>query len=116
MGQLAIQQKEKTGTWTQNRAMAIWGLFIFVHVCSCVFMPCQMPMRFENEKGFEFLPLIEAISNCFPDVTMATLTCAVPSRSLPTVTSSALLSVDRCSTVSSGLVALVTSNNPGFLN
>ena len=66
--------------------------------------------------GIEFLPLTEAVSNCSPDVTIATLTSAMPSRSLPTVTSRALLFVDDCSVLSSGLVALVTSNNPGFLN
>lgn len=67
--------------------------------------------------SIEFLPLTVAISKSSPDCTMATLISAVPSKSLPTVTSSALLSdVDCSAALSSSLVALVTSNKPGFLN
>ena len=67
--------------------------------------------------SFKVSPLKVAVSICPFAVTIATLISAVPSRSLPTVTSNGLLSKELDFSASSwSFVAWVTSNNPGFRN
>lgn len=67
--------------------------------------------------SFKVSPLKVAVSICPFAVTIATLISAIPSRSLPTVTSNGLLSKELNFSASSwSFVAWVTSNNPGFRN
>ena len=96
----------------------IWFSYIFFTVNYC-YRSETAKVKIPNytlPKPNKVLPLTDAICRSFPDSTIATLISAVPSKSLPTVTSKALLSGVDCSVLSSAIVALLTSNNPGFRN